>query len=523
MRLVFNKNKYVFECTYKNKDIAKGAGFYWNPKEKCWYTKKIEIASLLKKYADSEVIEKIKEKEKPKMKKSLIGIPSPRDMKYKNYQREGVLFSYYKNNVLIADEMGLGKTIQAIGIMNLKKPVKTLIVCPATLKLNWQIELKKWLCEQKTIEIWTSKKKNAADIVIINYDILDKCKTELNVMKFEMIIADEVHYCKNKKAKRSKAFYDIADLIAQKVYLSGTPIENRPSELFHIIKSLDFDMSWLYYMKRYCAAKKTKYGWDTSGAANLGELQRKLRETIMIRRMKKEVLSELPDKTIQIITIPRNGNENYLNNEILQLNEIVSEYQSGVENLTQTKLGAWSELSKIRHETALKKVPFALDFIKNTLENVDKVIVFAWHTDIIEAIEKNFSEISVKIVGSTEQNKRQQNVEKFQKDKKIKIFLGNIHAAGTGITLTAASTVIFIEIDWTPSKMNQAIDRAHRIGQKNNVNAYYLVFDKSIDSRIAKKLVSKQKVFDQALTKDEYIVDKGGEKENSSKINFTDI
>lgn len=451
---------------------------------------------------------------------SNLEIPAPEGLAYLPYQRGGIAYAMARPNCLIADEMGLGKTIQAIGVINADEAVKkVLVVCPASLKLNWKREMEKWLVRNFSIAIADTKKEfPTADIIIVNYDILTKLP-ELTAAKFDLIIADECHYAKNPKAKRSIALYALE--ARRRVFLTGTPITNRPVELQPIAAALDsenFGNFW-GYAKRYCDARNTGYGWDFSGASHLDELQDKLRRTIMVRRLKSEVLKELPAKRRQIVEIDANGLTSHVSKEaraaeaiearLIQLRAAVEiakteseeTYRAAVDNLKEESSAAFTELSKLRHETALLKVPKVIDHINNLLDGQEnyKVVVFAHHKDVVADLMAEFGSKAVAVVGDTPMDARQAAVDSFQNDSKIQIFVGSIRAAGVGLTLTASSHVIFAEMDWTPANMSQAEDRCHRIGQVNSVLVQHLVLDGSLDVKFARTLVSKQAVIDRAL------------------------
>ena len=434
------------------------------------------------------------------------------------------------DNLYVTDHCILThNTIQAIGLINLLHPASVLIVCPASLKLNWKRECEKWLVEQRTISVVNQQYCNT-EIVICNYDILKKFHTEIHGVdeqkKWGMVIYDECHYGKNPKAQRSREMYSIQAEI--RVCLTGTPILNRPVELQPILKMLnvEFAKNWSYFVKKFCNGHQDRWGWDVSGASNLEELQENLRSTVMIRRLKKDVLKELPAKRRKIIEIAKeNGLEKQVEKEKsfvkkseLEIKEIrkrikelkesgdESTYKTEVEKLKNLQQVAFVEIAKLRHETALLKVPKSLETIIDTVEATGKVVVFAHHHDVIENLKKGLEEKEINVVvmtGETSVEDRQKAVDAFQTDEKIHVFLGSIKASGLGITLTAASNVIFCELDWTPSAISQAEDRCHRIGQDESVLVQHIVVDESIDSMLAKKLVKKQVIIDKTLNKSE--------------------
>lgn len=415
-------------------------------------------------------------------------------------------------------------TIQAIGVINYNTEInKVLIVCPASLKLNWKKELKTWSTRDLSIKILsTGDATEGADIHIVNYDILAKAKLSwLKTANFDLVVADEAHYVKNPDAQRSKAFYAISEAASQKIMLTGTPIMNRPVELFHIVKSLGFEMDFWRYVQRYCDAQRGSYGWDFSGASNLEELQVKLRQSVMVRRKKSDVLHELPPKRRQIIELDPTKYTDYIEREQEFLNKITAtqkafnfdidgerdinadrEYDDQVENLTELSAADIGELARIRHETAVAKIGDVVEHVTEVLDSADKVIVFAHHRDVIEGIADAFGNSAVVLYGGMKDDEKDSSVTRFQNDPNVKVFVGSIKAAGVGLTLTEANVVIFAELDWTPANLTQAEDRAHRIGQTDSVLVQHIVIDGSIDSNLAKKVVYKQNIADRALNED---------------------
>lgn len=539
MELKYNTKYSTFYviCSYSDRAIPRGLGFKWSVNRRVWFTTDHNIASGLLQYADSEVFKRIDEfkklqlnaLEESKATTSNIIIPVNEGLNYLDFQKAGISYGLKRSDILIADEMGLGKTIQAIGIINCTKNIeRVLIVCPATLKYVWKNELEKWLVNKNLkIVMWDSKNQDKGDIIIVNYDIIKRFK-KLFKNKLSIIIGDEIHYCKSNKAMRSKAFYSIAKKAQKRIYLTGTPILNRPSELFYILKSLGFPMSWQDFMIRYADGHIGYNGyWDTKGASNLEELQEKLRGHLMIRRLKSEVLKELPDKIRQIIELPEDGLKREVSKEgkyIKEKKDIIKEikkrikqakkeedketYKEAVKELKEYNFSSFGEIARVRHNTALKKVPYAVEHIKEVLLSKDKLVIFAHHLDVLDALYDEFKDIAVLLDGRvTDKEERNDLVNHFQTDPNCKLFISSIKAGGVGITLTSASTVIFIELDWTPAIISQAEDRCHRYGQKDTVLVQHLVVNGSIDSKLAKMCVNKQSVITEVLDEEINLLD----------------
>ena len=450
-----------------------------------------------------------------------ILIPCPDGRKYLDFQKIGIEYIMHNKSTLLADEMGLGKTIQAIGYLNTiskDQPHKTLIVCPASLKLNWRNELNAWLVNKQYINVVNGKDaiQELPNITIINYDLLGKRIDDLNKIKWETIIADECTAIKNPGSQRSKAFHMLR--ANKRIACSGTPAPNRTNELYSCLNWLDHDSwpDWGKFVFRYCGAHTTRFGLDVSGATNTLELNQRLRETIMIRRLKRDVLPELPPKFRQVIELPCNDPSIPATEVILfkdfrrikarifslmrkaRMSKSDQDFEEEISLLKQNMQIRFQELAKARIQTALYKVPTVIGHLSNSLDQ-GKVVVFCHHRVIAEAIHKAFPDNSAIFCGSTPVKERQYIVDEFQNGSKLQLFIGSLKASGMGITLTSSNHVVFAEIDWVPATMSQAEDRVDRIGQKNNVLIQHLVLEGSVDAMMAKRVVAKQKIIDKIV------------------------
>lgn len=433
------------------------------------------------------------------------------------YQEEGVAFLRKHPRALLADQMGLGKTAQIINAINyLPTDAKTIILCPASLKLNWEREAHMWLNSKRRITPILSTRSNIPTdpgITIINYDIIFLPNLFKAIMKqdWDAMVLDEVHYCKNRETKRTLAALGGFDKkkrkwvagIAQKSQriwaLSGTPVPNRPKELYPLCSTLwpnIFKGGYWDFAKRYANAHTTKWGWDDNGASNLDELNAKLRKAGMLRRLKADVLTDLPDKVRQIIVIPPNTKtlKEALRSEAPYA-QAVAEWLDGGPAV------AFEDMSLIRKQVALAKTPLVVDHLVDLLDGgLDKVVVFAHHKEVVAELCTQLKAYNpVSIIGDTSNKQRQINVDRFQQEPSVRVFVGNIQAAGVGLTLTAASHVVMAELDWVPGNVTQAEDRCHRIGQKDTVNVQHVVVQGSIDERLVQAIVEKQKIQDQIL------------------------
>jgi len=543
MELIKVGDVYEAHTTYEERAIPKSAGFRWNPSIKRWTTSKVEVAAKLRDYASGPTKATLTRADNARKDAfaassatdSSADIPKPEGLEYLPYQRAGIEFALGKDAVLIGDEMGLGKTIQALGVINsTPKAKRILIIVPASLRLNWQREAEKWLVNKDlSIGIAIGSTWPDTDVVIINYDILTKHKAQLRKRTWDVLICDEAHYLKNPKAARTKQVFGdwrykekvwkIDPLKAKRrVLLTGTPIVNRPIELWGLANYLDPEEfnNFFAYARRYANAHNNGWGWDFSGAANLDELQEKLRTRFLVRRLKKDVLKDLPAKRRQIIELPANGASKLVAAEqaawsaqeerlsalklavdLSKVSEDPEAYQRAVAALRDGATAAFEEMSAARHDTALAKVDYVVDHVADAAES-GKVLVFAHHLDVVAKLADGLRAKGLKVVtltGSDSLNARQAAVDAFQQDDETKVFIGNIRAAGVGITLTASSHVVFAELDWVPANLSQAEDRAHRIGQTNSVLVQHLVLEGSLDQQIASQLVTKQQVIDAAL------------------------
>lgn len=437
--------------------------------------------------SSTTTVEEIEEIEVPGLKRELFP-----------FQKKGIAFLEQKNGrALVADEMGLGKTIQALGYLQLHPELRpAVIVCPAHLKLNWLREINMTL-SNPDVEVLsgTTPYTINSEIVIINYDILKHWVEYLKECGFQVLVFDEGHYIKNSKAQRTKALRALAKKIPHVIALTGTPIVNRPIEGFNMVQIIDrtvFPDFW-HYARVYCDARHNGFGWDMSGASNKEQLHQKL-QSVMIRRKKQDVLKDLPDKMFSYVPMEINNQDEYQTAE----NDFISYLEETRGKEAAAKASNAEHLVRIEALKQLAvngKMAQATQWIKDFLDqNGQKLVVFATHKTVIDQLMTTFKDVAVKIDGGTSAQERDNAVQSFQNDPNTKLFVGNIKAAGTGLTLTAASSVAFLELPWTPGDLSQAEDRCHRIGQKESVNIYYLLADDTIEQNIAQMLDKKKSV-----------------------------
>lgn len=424
----------------------------------------------------------------------------------KPYQIKGAkTIRAFKGRALLADEMGLGKTIQALyWCMKTTKARPILVICPASIKYNWQREANMHV--GMTSEVLEGEKQPKGKkitnhpITIINYKILPFWLDYIERLDPKVVIIDEGHYIKHRGSGRSKNCKKLGRKSKHCIILTGTPLTSRPSELWHLLHILypKLFSSFFSYAMKFCNAKKTFWGWQYKGAKNLGELHELLLETCMIRRLKVDVLKELPPKSRHIVIVDIEKPKEYKKAKNDFIGWLGKKSKAKAKKAERAKtLVKISYLKQLAAELKMKSV---FNWVDNFLEQSDgKLIIFMKHKAIMKKLVDEYGKLSVRVDGSVTGRDRQVAVDLFQRSAKKRLFFGNIDAAGVGITLTAASTVLFIELDWAPGKHMQAEDRAHRIGQNDNVMIYYLIAKGTIEEEFCELLQKKQAVLDAVL------------------------
>ena len=517
------------------------------------------------------------------------GLLVPAGLRYLPYQCAAIrfglaLYTTGAQGLLFADEPGLGKTIEALGLVNNDPRVrKVLCICPSLVKINWAREAAKWLIRPSKIVVIDGDQPvpDDADFVIANFDIVKpyqgrdrRCFTDIMAREWDMLIVDEAHFLKNPEADRTVAVMGrerptknhpvrpgIITRCRLRVFLTGTPIDNRPIDLWTLIHALDPVRwkSWANYAYRYCGARNDGYGIKVTGATNTDELARILRSTVMVRRLKADVLKELPPKTRRLVILPNDAVRPILRRafEKLALEEgdpdverrLAEEfpfYERGMdtEEFTEAWIGyaealreqaslaaisgdkaqyatisaklqslmrvGFEEMSKMRHDLALAKIPYAIEHLKELLDggSNEKVMVMCHHHDVQDAMYRAVAEAFgpesvVMHRGNMGQNERQVSVDRFQTDPRARVFIGSILASGTGITLTAAAKGVFIEYDWKAGTMSQAEDRIHRVGQGQPVLIDHLAFNGTLDAYMIGMILDKARQADAIYNPDQ--------------------
>ena len=415
------------------------------------------------------------------------------------------------NKFILADDMGLGKTTSAvIGALE-SEAKKILIVCPASLKINWEREIKNY-SDRRVLIVEGRKWGSTFDFYIINYDIIknyhstdksedsDDYKLLVNA-GFDLAIVDEAHYISNATANRTRLLNDVLEQIPKVWLLTGTPMTSRPINYFNLLKIVEspLTLNWQSYVRRYCAGYQFRVGqrkvWNTSGASNLDELRERTKN-LVLRRMKTDIL-DLPEKIVTPVFVELNSK--MYDEELEDFTRITNDKKND-ETITVTL----NRLMKIRQLIAYEKIPYTCELIDKCIEQGKKVIVLTNFTMTLDMLHEKYKKNSVTLDGRMHKDKRQENVDRFQTDDKIKVFIGNIKAAGVGITLTAAEVVIMNDLSFVPADHSQGEDRAYRYGQKNSVLVYYPVFENTVEKIIYNILQKKKGVIDQVMGDGEY-------------------
>ena len=461
---------------------------------------------------------------------SKLEVPCPDGLHYDPYQRAAVEYAIKRKDTLIGDAPGVGKTIEAIATINFEKwAKKILIICPGFLKPNWRDEFLKWDVKHLTVGIMKGMKGELpeTDVVIVNYEILKPYRERLRLIEWDFIVVDEAHKLKSKKADRTREIFGGVKRNAEKkiidrcsaitarkrLFLTGTPsLNGKPKELWNIIQQLDpggLGSDWFSYATRYCklqeltsldpaTGRKVRIGCIWDGADNLEELQQKMRFKFMIRRLKEDVLKDLPPKRRMIIPIEVGQKDRKLLDR--ELEEFDNWIRGRIHNQDEEyfEMPAFGDFSKRMVETGLRMVEPCIEIVRSEQETFDKIVVMCYHNEVSERIREAFPD-ALLVNGTVPAEKRHALVQRFQNEPSIPQLIGTIGSMGEGETATAASLMIFPERSWVPGAVTQAEDRIHRRGQTKNALYKHLVEQGGLAERQVRKLVKKQDDCDKIL------------------------
>lgn len=425
----------------------------------------------------------------------------------KEFQKKGVQFMTSRRAALLADDMGLGKTVQAAAVIKRVNAKKSLVLTLASLKINWVRELKEWVGEDLKYQIIfkiEDKIDVNADIIVCNYDLIihKEIRKQLAQLQYDVLILDEAHCLTNRDTQRTKAVYGKTGLVlnSKRVYaLTGTPIKNRPREFYTTLRVLAPECIAPYtgyenYAIHYCNGYYDSYGvLNDKGASNVEELAERIKP-FMLRRTKQEVLPELPPLIEKVIDLEVTPEIQAVMDEEQGLYEDANEYNPNSELGIQ---------ARVRRLLGLAKVPQVVEYARKILETEQKIVIFAFHRDVINEIRTQLKGYGVRVImGGIGAKLRQMEIDLFVKDPNSRIFIGQYTAAGFGVDglQKVASNVIHAEIDWVPGNMDQARDRLYRIGQENPVIAHYLILRDTLENDMYNSVLSKKQVINKIMS-----------------------
>ena len=435
-----------------------------------------------------------------------------------DYQKEGIAYALQKKRCIMGDELGLGKTAQAIGTLTASGAFPALVICPASLKVNWQREFKKFggvdavILDDSNRNVWQNllritrqDGKPMCQVIITNYESLKKffvrrlIRSERFTMKsiefdervrlFRSVIIDESHKCKSNKTQQAKFVQGIAEGKEYVLELTGTPVVNNNEDLvqqLRIMGRLDDFGGYQKFVGRYCQG--------LNKSSHVKELNLRLRNLCFFRRQKKDVLTQLPDKTRSYLVTEISNRKEYADAE-RDIIKYLRDYQDADDDKLQRAIRGdiMVRMNILKQVSARGKVASAVDIIHNTIDGGDKLIVFCFLKEVVAALKAEFPK-AVTVTGDDNDRQKQLSVDRFQQDENCKLIILNYRSGGTGLTLTAASNVLFVEWPWTAAECEQAEDRAHRNGQKNAVTCTYILGQDTIDEYMYNLIQTKRTI-----------------------------
>lgn len=428
------------------------------------------------------------------------------------YQLNGIARGLQLKRFMNCDEPGLGKTLQSIATVNLAGAFPCLVICPSSLKINWEREWHKFtdkkamVLTDKVRDTWTFFWQTGMyQVFIVNYESLKKYFVQRikksngwslrdvefrnSIQLFKSVIIDESHRCKSASTQQSKFCKGICAGKEWIIELTGTPVVNKPKDLIPQLSILgrmpDFG-EYKNFVERYCAGPRE--------ASNLKELNYKLWTACMFRREKSLVLKDLPDKIRQVMTCEITNRKEYLDAEHDLIMYLQKYKDADDEKIAKALRGeVMVRIGILRNISARGKVREVIEFVNDFRENGQKIILFCSLHEVVDELKEKFP-TAVSVTGRDSSDEKQQAVDAFQNDPGTDIIICSIKAAGVGLTLTASSNVAFVEFPWTYADCCQCEDRAHRIGQKNSVTCYYFLGRETIDEKVYKIIQNKKSI-----------------------------
>lgn len=477
------------------------------------WAKERNLVRVVRWMKDEEPVQSYEPIEMPK-----LTIPHNMLLQPYEYQKEGIAYALLKKRCIMGDEPGLGKTAQAIGTLTASGAFPALVICPASLKVNWQREFRKFggiesvILDDKNRGVWQNilrmkrlDGKPMAQVVITNYESLRKffVRAQLRQERFTLksvvfderiklfrsVIIDESHKCKSSHTQQSKYVQGIADGKEYVLELTGTPVVNNNEDLvqqLRIMNRLEDFGGYQRFIGRYCQGDNK--------SSHVKELNYRLRSLCFFRRQKKDVLTQLPDKTRNYLITDISNKREYDAAE-KDVIKYLRDYQNADDEKVQRAIRGdiMVRMNILKQVSARGKIESACEVIHNTIDGGQKLIVFCFLKEVVAALKREFPK-AVSVTGDDNDRQKQASVDRFQNDEACKLIILNYRSGGTGLTLTAASNVLFVEFPWTYADCCQAEDRAHRNGQKNAVTCTYLLGNETIDEYMYNLIQEKKNV-----------------------------
>ena len=491
-------------------------GRTFNPVSKAWIVpgaSKPHLESLAKRIINFEPVHwtdsKVAEKRVSEVDFLIPEMPEltvPHGLKVEPYpyQKQGIARGLQLKRFMNTDEPGLGKTLQSIATINLANAFPCLVICPSSLKINWEREWQKFTNKKAMVlsdnvrDTWTFFWNTGMyQVFIVNYESLKKYfvqhikasqKLTLrditfrdNIDLFKSVIIDESHRCKSSATQQAKFVKGISDGKEWIIELTGTPVVNRPKDLIaqlSILGKMDEFGGYKHFIQRYCSGPNE--------ASNLKELNFMLWQKSMFRREKSMVLKDLPDKIRQVMSCDITNRKEYKDAERDLIQYLIKYKEADDEKIQKALKGeVMVRINILRQISARGKVKEVAEFVKDFQEEGQKIVLFCSLHEVVDQLKRIFPH-AVSVTGREDSKQKQAAVDAFQRNPKTNIIICSIRAAGVGLTLTAASNVAFVEFPWTYADCCQCEDRCHRIGQKDSVTAYYFLGKNTIDEKVYK-------------------------------------
>lgn len=429
------------------------------------------------------------------------------------YQSEGAEFLTKERFRLLADQPGLGKTAQVIVAADMVRAERILVICPAVARINWDREFQEWSIYAPEFKICVQLSDEPASKTIVSYEYATANSEKLIKLPWDLVVCDESHFIKEPEAKRTQRIYGKSGVIRKTNRLwclSGTPAPNHVGELWAMLYTFGAtSLSYESFIDRYCDTRPTFYhgkretkvtGTKKSAIPEI----KKILSKVMLRRLKSEVLKDLPPIKFETLTVEGSPLPDVIRLDMGQVKKEEALVSEADLDLVLEKLG--KSVSTLRRYVGLQKVEAVAEIVTQELTDgaYPKIVIFAIHTDVIAMLKNSFQSFNPVVVnGSVKSSDRQNAIDTFQTKADCRVFLGNISAAGTAITLTAADQVLFVEQSWTPGDNAQAADRCHRRGQTMPVTVRMVALADSIDEKVTAVLKKKTEQLTQIFDKSE--------------------